>query len=179
LVYGAIVLFTLPLILQGSDSQKVPDHVPPKRASQIRDGFGINVTFPREPFLPPGQWWWTRMFDAGLNLARIGQYHNSSEPTSWDWVERERRKYSLPPEIDDYIDSLIDNGVKIQLQLLYGNPLYTAQAGKFPDSIIPAPCPEHPNDVGIYSIFWPPKTPEQISAFMDYTKWMGVSLWRS
>jgi hypothetical protein len=172
LLYAAFVIFALPSILQGSDTRKVPDHIPPKRSSQTHDGFGINVVLPREPFFPPDHWWWTRMFDAGIGWARIGQYHNSSEQTSWDWVERERGKYSLAPEVDDDVDSLIDNGVKIQLQLLYGNPLYTAQAGKFPDSIIPAPGPEHPKDVGIYSIFWPPKTSQQISAFIDYTKWM-------
>ena len=31
------------------------------------------------------------MFDAGVNFIRIGQYENSSDYTSWDWVERKTR----------------------------------------------------------------------------------------
>lgn len=27
-------------------------HVPPKRSSQIQDGFGINADLPRDPYLP-------------------------------------------------------------------------------------------------------------------------------
>ena len=30
----------------------------------------------------------------------------------------------------------------------------------------------HNRDLGLYSIFWPPKTPEQIAAFLRYTNWM-------
>src|SRR5262249_41586585 len=45
---------------------RVPDHVPPKRSSQIQDGFGINSDLPRDPYLPWNRWWWTRMFDAGF-----------------------------------------------------------------------------------------------------------------
>jgi len=53
-----------PSIAQGQ--RRVPDHVPPKRSSQIQDGFGINSDLPREPYLPWVRWWWTRMFDAGF-----------------------------------------------------------------------------------------------------------------
>ena len=31
--------------------------------------------------------------------------------------------------------------MKVQLQLLYGNPMYTSPAGKLPDSITPTPPP--------------------------------------
>jgi hypothetical protein len=67
-----IALFlTFPLLAQ------VPERVPPKRSSQIENGFGINSDLPREPFLPWDRWWWTRMFDAGVSWIRIGQYENS------------------------------------------------------------------------------------------------------
>ncbi len=46
---------------------QVPDRVPPKRSSQIENGFGINSDLPRDPFLPWDRWWWTRMFDAGVS----------------------------------------------------------------------------------------------------------------
>jgi hypothetical protein len=149
-----------------------PDQIPPKRTSQIQDGFGINSDLPREPYLPWNRWWWTRMFDAGVKWIRIGQYENSSEPTSWDWVEQKRGVYSISPEVDDYVDSLVENGVKIQVQLLYGNPMYTSPAGKLPDSITPEPGSFHNDDRSLYSVFWPPRTPQQIEAFTTYTKWV-------
>ena len=150
----------------------LPTHISPKRSSQIQNGFGINSDLPRDPYLPWNRWWWTRMFDAGVSWIRIGQYENSSEPTSWDWVEQKRGVYSVSPELDDYVDSLVDNRVKIQVQLLYGNPMYTSPAGHLPDAITPEPGSFHNDDRSLYSIFWPPKTPAQIEAFTKYVKWM-------
>jgi len=149
-----------------------PDHIPPRRSSQIHDGFGINSDLPRDPYLPWNRWWWTRMFDAGVKWIRIGQYENSSDLTSWDWIERKRGALEVPRELDDYVDSLVDNGVEIQVQLMYGNPIYTSPAGRLPDSILPAPGSFHNPDRSLYSIFWPPKTPEQIDAFTRYVKFM-------
>jgi hypothetical protein len=149
-----------------------PTRVPPKRTSQIEDGFGINSDLPREPYLPWDRWWWTRMFDAGVSWIRIGQYENSSDPTSWDWVEQKRGVFAIAPEVDDYVDSLVQNGVKVQIQLQYGNPMYTSPAGKKPDQITPEPGTFHNADRGLYSVFWPPKTADQIEAFIRYVKWM-------
>jgi hypothetical protein len=149
-----------------------PNHVPPKRSSQIESGFGINSDLPREPYLPWDRWWWTRMFDAGVSWIRIGQYENSSDPTSWDWVEQKRGVFAIAPEVEDYVNSLLDNGVKIQVQLMYGNPMYTGPAGKKPDQITPEPGSFHNDDRSINSIFWPPKTPAEIEAFVRYVKWM-------
>jgi hypothetical protein len=112
------------------------------------------------------------MFDAGVKWIRIGQYENSSEPTSWEWVERKRGVYSVSPEVDDYVDSLVENGVNVQVQLLYGNPMYTSPAGKKPDEITPEPGSFHNDDRSLYSVFWPPRTPEQIEAFTKYVRWM-------
>lgn len=147
-------------------------HVPPKRSSQIQDGFGINSDLPREPYLPWDRQWWTSMFDAGVSWIRIGQYENSSDYTSWDWIEQKRGVLAIPEGLDDYVDSLADNGVKIQVQLLYGNPIYTAHAGKLPDAMSPEPGSFHNPDRSIYSVFWPPKTPDQIAAFTKYVKFM-------
>ncbi len=173
---AASLLVVLGVALSTSRAAPPPERhgltrIPPKRSSQIRNGFGINSDLPREPYLPWDRWWWTRMFDAGVAWIRIGQYENSSEPTSWDWVERRRGLYSIPPEVDDYVDSLVDNGVKVQIQLLYGNPMYTSPAGKRPDEITPEPGSFHNDDRSLYSIFWPPKTAEQIEAFVNYVKW--------
>ncbi len=172
LILLAFSLATPEWLAAGGERRNVPDRVPPKRSSQIQDGFGINSDLPRDPYLPWNRWWWTRMFDAGVKWIRIGQYENSSEPTSWDWIEQKRGVYAAPPGLDDYVDSLVDNGVKIQVQLLYGNPMYTSPAGKLPDSITPEPGSFHNDDRSLYSIFWPPRTPEQIDAFLQYVKWM-------
>jgi len=164
---------SFPSRLTAADMRKpLPDHVPPKRSSQIEDGFGINSDLPRNPYLPWNRWWWTRMFDAGFKWIRIGQYENSSDRTSWDWIEQKRGVYSSSQELEDYVDSLVDNGVNIQVQLLYGNPMYTAAAGKMPDTVTPEPGSFHNADRSLYSVFWPPRTPEQIANFSRYVKWM-------
>jgi hypothetical protein len=163
----AALVCVLPLCAQ------VPSRVPPKRSSQIESGFGINSDLPREPYLPWDRWWWTRMFDAGVSWIRIGQYENSSDPTSWDWVEQKRGVFAIAPEVDDYVDSLVENGVKVQVQLMYGNPMYTGPAGGLkPDKITPKNGGFHNDDRSIDSIFWPPKSPAEIEAFLRYVTWM-------
>jgi hypothetical protein len=92
-------------------SRTLPEKVPPKRTSQIEDGFGINSDLPRDPYLPWNRWWWTRMFDAGFKWIRIGQYENSTDRTSWDWIEQKRGVYASSPELEDAVDSLVDNGM--------------------------------------------------------------------
>jgi hypothetical protein len=154
------------------ERRPVPDHVPPKRSSQIQDGFGINSDLPRDPYLPWNRWWWTRMFDAGFKWIRIGQYENSSDYTSWDWIEQKRGVMAAVPELDDYVDSLVDNGVNIQVQLMYGNVMYTSPSGKLPDVGTPEPGSFHNDDRSLYSVYWAPTTPEQIAAFNRYVAWM-------
>jgi hypothetical protein len=172
---GVVVLITTlacqQVVLMGQ-APSFPSRVPPKRSSQIQAGFGINSNLPREPYLPWKRWWWTRMFDAGVSWIRIGQYENSSDPTSWDWVEQKRDVFAVAPEVDDYVDSLVENGVKVQVQLLYGNPMYTGPNGKKPDQITPEPGSFHNDDRSINSVFWPPKSPEEITAFIRYVRWM-------
>jgi len=137
----ALVLLTCPCgrLLAQEVRRQLPDHIPPKRSSQLTDGFGINSDLPREPYLPWERWWWTRMFDAGVKWIRIGQYENSSDLTSWDYVEQKRGVLAVNPLLDEYVDSLRDNGIQIQVQLMYGNPMYTSPSGKLPDSIEPKP----------------------------------------
>ena len=154
------------------ERRELPERVPPKRSSQIQDGFGINSDLPRDPYLPWNRWWWTRMFDAGFKWIRIGQYENSSDRTSWDWIEQKRGVYAASPELEDYVDSLVDNGMNIQVQLMYGNAMYTSPGGKLPDTSVPEPGSFHNDDRSLYSVFWPPNTPEQISAFDRYAAWM-------
>src|ERR1051326_6634218 len=167
-----IATLALPALMRGQGKRRLPERVPPKRSSQIQDGFGINSDLPREPYLPWKKWWWTRMFDAGFKWIRIGQYENSSERTSWDWIEQKRGVYASSPELEDAVDSLVDNGMKIQVQLIYGNVMYTSPSGKRPDVSVPEPGSFHNDDRSLYSIFWPPKTPEQIAPFNAYATWM-------
>src|ERR1700747_612546 len=111
LAASALVAIVLPSALIAQATRRVLDHVPPKRSSQIQDGFGINSDLPRDPYLPWNQRWWTRMFDAGFKWIRIGQYENSSDRTSWDWIEQRRGVYASSRELEDYVDSLVDNGI--------------------------------------------------------------------
>jgi len=165
------ILFFEPLLTFAQSARKLPEKIPPKRTSQIRDGFGINSDLPRDPYLPWNRWWWTRMFDAGFKWIRIGQYENSSDRTSWDWIEQKRSVYASSPELEDAVDSLVDNGMDVQVQLLYGNVMYTAHGGKLPDVSVPEPGSFHNDDRSMYSVYWPPVTPEQISAFNKYVDW--------
>jgi hypothetical protein len=173
-VLFAIFIFTLLPAVQAAaqNSRKVPEKVPPKRTSQIQDGFGINSDLPREPYLPWNRWWWTRMFDAGFKWIRIGQYENSSDRTSWDWIEQKRGVFAGSQELEDHVDSLVDNGMQVQVQLLYGNQMYTSPSGKLPDISVPEPGSFHNDDRSLYSVFWAPTTPEQIAAFNRYVTWM-------
>lgn len=166
-----LLSYALTVALPVTYGQKVPDYIPQKRSGQIVDGFGINIPLPREPFLPWTQRWWTRIFDSGFKFARIGQYENCSDYTSWDWVEQKRGIYTIPKEVDDYIDSLADNGVTIVVQLLYGNEMYTSPLGRLPDSTVPGASSCHPPDQSGNSVFWAPITSEQIRAFVNYTRW--------
>src|ERR1700757_42744 len=153
-------------------ARKLPQRLPPKRTSQIQDGFGINSDLPRDPYLPWNRWWWTRMFDAGFKWIRIGQYENSSDYTSWDWIEQKRGVHATSPLLEDAVDSLIDNGMDVQVQLLYGNQMYTAHSGKLPGISVPEPGSFHNDDRSMYSVYWPPITPEQTTAFNKYVGWM-------
>lgn len=157
---------------KAQNARKLPEKVPPKRTSQIQDGFGINSDLPRDPYLPWNRWWWTRMFDAGFKWIRIGQYENSSDRTSWDWIEQKRGVYASSPELEDAVDSLVFNGMNIQVQLLYGNPMYTANSGKLPDVSVPETGSFHNDDRSTYSVFWPPVTAAQTAAFNQYVAWM-------
>ena len=172
LVCGIALLLALPSRSLAQGSRRAPGHVPPKRSSQIQDGFGINSDLPRDPYLPWNQRWWTRMFDAGFKWIRIGQYENSSDRTSWDWIEQRRGVYASSQELEDYVDSLVDNGMDVQVQLMYGNVMYTTPSGKVPDVSVPEPGSFHNDDRSLYSVFWPPTTPEQIAAFNRYVAWM-------
>jgi hypothetical protein len=173
LLLAMVVSAISPTLAQHDGGNKLPDHIPPKRTSQIHDGFGINSDLPRDPYLPWNRWWWTRMFDAGFKWIRIGQYENSSDRTSWDWIEQKRGVFSSSPELEDAVDSLVDNGMQVQVQLLYGNVMYTSPSGKRPDVSVPEPGSFHNDDRSLYSIFWPPTTPEQIAAFSRYSAWMA------
>src|SRR6202167_426675 len=163
---------SLLILLLALLSLSAQQRVPPKRSSQIQDGFGINSDLPRDPYLPWDRHWWTRMFDAGVSWIRIGQYENTSDYTSWDWIEQKRGVLAIPPGVDDYVDSLVDNGVKVQVQLMYGNPMYTSPAGNPPDAMAPEPNGFHNPDRSLYSVYWPPKTPAQIAAFLKYVQFV-------
>jgi hypothetical protein len=50
--------------------------------------------------------------------------------------------------------------------------MYTAHSGKLPDTSVPEPGSFHNDDRSMYSVYWPPVAPEQITAFNKYVGWM-------
>jgi len=152
-------------------SQNSPSQVPPRRSTQLADGFGVNLPLPRDPRLPWTRHWWTGIFDSGVKWVRVGQYENSSDKTSWDWVEQEPGVYSVRTEVDEAIRSLHDNGVSIELQLCYGNALYDGEAAR-PRHVDPAPPGIGDQDEPAPVIFHGLKTDDQIQGFLNYARFM-------
>ena len=151
---------------------RIPKELPARRSSQLSDGFGVNLPLPRDPHLPWTQVWWTRLFDSGVKWVRIGQYENSSDKTSWDWVEQEPGIYRVLPEVDEAIRSLADNGVSIEMQLCYGNPLYHGDSAHRPKHIEPAPAGIGPQDHPAHAIFNGLNSEDEIQGFLNYTRFM-------
>lgn len=152
--------------------QGVPRQVPPRRSTQLSEGLGMNLPLPRDPRLPWTRHWWTGVFDAGVKWVRIGQYENSSDKTSWDWVEPTRGVYTVRTEVDEAIRSLGENGVSIELQLCYGNALYDGDAATRPKHVDPAPAGIGDQDEPAPAIFRGLKTEDQIQGFLNYTRFM-------
>jgi hypothetical protein len=172
-----IAILVCALFLAGSgilpaESQNVPQQVPPRRSTQLSDGFGMNLPLPRDPRLPWTKHWWTSVFDSGVKWVRLGQYENSSEKTSWDWVEQTRGVYTVRPEVDEAIRSLVDNGVSIEMQLCYGNALYEGNPAARPNRILPAPPGIGDQDNPAPAIFHGLKTEDEIQGFLNYTRFM-------
>jgi hypothetical protein len=153
-------------------SQRIPQQVPPRRSTQLSEGFGVNLPLPRDPRLPWTRHWWTGVFDSGVKWVRIGQYENSSDKTSWDWVEREPGVYGVRTEVDEAIRSLDDNGVSIELELCYGNALYRGGAAARPQHIDPAPPGIGDQDEPAPAIFQGLKTEDEIQGFLNYARFM-------
>ena len=49
--------------------------------------------------------------------------------------------------------------------------MYTGPNGKKPDQITPEPGSFHNDDRSLNSVFWPPKSTDEIAAFIRYVKW--------
>jgi hypothetical protein len=150
----------------------IPQEVPPRRSTQLSDGFGVNLPLPRDPRLPWTQHWWTRVFDLGVKWVRLGQYENSSEKTGWDWVEQTPGSYYVLSEVDEALRSLAENGVSIEMQLCYGNPLYQGDRAKRPKHVDPAPPSIGQEDHPPNPIFRGLNTEDEIQGFLNYTRFM-------
>lgn len=171
---GGCVPIICGLILLGglSSAQSSIRQVPVRRSTQLSDGFGMNLPLPREPRLPWSRHWWTSVFDSGVKWVRLGQYENSSDKTSWDWVEQSPGVYNVQPEVDEAVRSLVENGVNIELQLCYGNALYEGEPPSRPKRIDPAPPGVGDQDNPAPAIFHGLKTDDEIQGFLGYTRFM-------
>ena len=173
---GPIFAFFVCLIAALSQSAQAgdssPDNVPPRRSTQLSEGFGMNLPLPREPRLPWTEHWWTRVFDSGVKWVRLGQYENSSEKTGWDWVEQAAGVYRVRPEIDEAVRSLGENGVSIEIQLCYNNPLYQGDRNSRPKHVDPAPGSIGQDDKPPNPIFNGLTTGDEIQGFLNYARFM-------
>ena len=152
-------------------AQDVPAKIPRRSSTQLLDGFGVNINLPRQPRMP----WtksWTPIFDSGVKWVRIGQYENSAEQINWDWVEQTPGHYAVPEDADEALRSLLDNGVSIEAELQYSNPLYLEDKSQRPDRVTLPPPGIGQDDVPVNPIFLAPKTDEQIEAFLGYVRFM-------
>jgi len=152
-------------------AKEVPSKIPRRRSTQLLDGFGVNLNLPRRPRMP----WtktWTPLFDSGVKWVRIGQYENSSEKISWDWVEQTPGHYAVPRDADEAVRSLLDNGVCVEAELQYSNPLYAEDRSKRPVRVTLPPPGIGQNDDPPNPIFLAPKSDEQIAAFLGYVRFM-------
>ncbi|MFB3923355.1 MAG: hypothetical protein ACE145_16655 [Terriglobia bacterium] len=171
LVIGVLVVqFCGILALHAGEG--IPRRVPARRSTQLAAGFGMNQSLPREPRLPWSRPWWTRLFDSGVKWVRIGQYENSSDMTSWDWVEQTPGHYAVIPELDEAVRSLVENGVEIEIQLQYSNPLYQGDPLTRPRRVLLPPPGIGQDDEPVNPIFIPPQTDDQIEAFLQYVRFM-------
>ena len=152
-------------------SQSVPAKIPRRSSTQLADGFGVNLDLPRAPRMP----WtrtWSPLFDAGVKWVRIGQYENSSEQVSWDWVEQTPGHYAVPTGAEEALRSLVDNSVDIEIELQYSNPLYAADKSQRPARVTLPPPGIGPGDKPLNPIFMAPRTDEQVGAFLGYVRFM-------
>ena len=157
--------------LQMAAAQGIPAKIPRRSSTQLLDGFGVNIDLPRRPRMP----WtktWTPLFDSGAKWVRVGQYENSSEQVSWDWVEQTPKHYAVPEGAEEAIRSLHENGVSIEIELQYANPLYSEDESQRPDHVTLPPPGIGPGDKPLNPIFIGPTTDEQIDAFLGYTRFM-------
>jgi hypothetical protein len=115
---------------------------------------------------------WAPLFDSGAKWVRIGQYENSSEQVSWDWVEQMPGHYAVPRSADEAVRSLLDNKVSIEVELQYSNPLYAEDKSKRPTRVTLPPPGIGQGDKPVNPIFLAPKTDEQIEAFLGYVRFM-------
>lgn len=164
-----LVLISAAVLAQ---AREIPRQVPPRRSTQLADGFGMNVALPREPHMGWSTHSWTPIFDSGVKWVRLGQYENSSEKTSWDWVEQTPGRYQVLADVDEAIRSLKDNGVRIEIELQYSNPLYQGDPAARPKRVTLPPPGIGQNDEPVNPIFLPPQTEEQIGAFLKYVRFM-------
>jgi len=166
-----IVALLWTFVVPQAQAQKVPAKIPRRSSTQLLDGFGMNVNLPRRP----GMLWtktWTPLFDAGVKWVRLGQYEAPSDQIGWDWVEQTPGHYAVPQGAEEAIRSLRENGVSIEAQLLYSNPLYAEDPSKRPARVIPAQPGTGPETDPRNPLYLGPKTDEQIDAFLRYVHFM-------
>ena len=122
----------------------LPKEVPVRRSTQLSDGFGVNLPLPREPRLPWDQKWWTHYSIQELSgFGWVSTKTLRKKPVGTGW---NRSEMFIAPEVDEAVRSPRDNGISIEMQLCYGNPLYHGDPASRRKHIDPAPTAIGPQD---------------------------------
>jgi hypothetical protein len=87
-------------------------------------------------------------------------------------VEQTPGDYANAPEVDEAIRSLVENGVTVEIEVQYSNPLYQGDPASRPKRVTLPPVGIGGNDNPPNPIFVPPTTDGQIEAFLKYTRFM-------
>ena len=82
------------------------------------------------------------------------------------------RALAVPFGAEEAIRSLRENGISIEVQLQYSNPLYAEDKSKRPERVTLPPPGIGQNNNPVNPIFLAPKSDEQVDAFLGYVRFM-------
>jgi hypothetical protein len=103
---------------------------------------------------------WPTHYDLGVKWLRLNMWGG---PLQWSFVEQERGKYVIDRRADEAITEAVESGIRILMNLSYGNWLYAPKPRKnFASSIWDIPY-DFPPD---------PITPEMKEGFKNYVRFM-------
>jgi ankyrin repeat protein len=119
-------------------------------------GTNVTTSFPKSGMVTDYRRFsrrWPFHWLIGAKWLRVGYWGG---PTNWHEVEKVKGKLYLDPVIEEAVKLAADRGLKVTLNLAYGNPLYQPMAENTKPWYMPIP-----------------KRPKSIKAFLYYCQYMA------